>query len=179
MSYQVLAVAAAAVFLSITGLYFFISPALNAPAEVTVGEYQQDSEAPTQDMIRMPESEVALDDTVAGNGQTGSLESVEADEVQTQPVAGVPAAPEPAATVPAQLSMAQVRENNSEASCWTVINGTVYDLTSFIERHPGGARGILRLCGVDGTESFMDQHGGQARPEQTLERYALGPLTVE
>jgi hypothetical protein len=32
------------------------------------------------------------------------------------------------------------------------------------------------LCGADGTKSFMDQHGGQGRPEQELKNFLIGVL---
>ena len=31
----------------------------------------------------------------------------------------------------------QVALHNSEADCWTIIDGSVYDISSYIPRHPG------------------------------------------
>ena len=74
-------------------------------------------------------------------------------------------------------TMAQVRMHASSESCWTAIAGNVYDLTSWITKHPGGKSAILQLCGTDGTQAFNDQHGGQARPEQELATFKIGALT--
>jgi cytochrome b involved in lipid metabolism len=74
------------------------------------------------------------------------------------------------------LSLETVALNDSEASCWTVINGNVYDLTGWISSHPGGASRILGLCGIDGTSQFEGQHGGSASAEGTLESYLLGSI---
>ena len=74
------------------------------------------------------------------------------------------------------LTMEQVAMNASEESCWSVVDGSVYDLTEWINQHPGGASRISQLCGTDGTSLFQGQHGGSAAPESTLERYLLGPL---
>jgi cytochrome b involved in lipid metabolism len=74
------------------------------------------------------------------------------------------------------LTMAEVEMNDSEASCWSVIDGQVYDLTEWISRHPGGASRIIQLCGTDGTSLFQGQHGGSSGPESTLEAYLLGSL---
>jgi cytochrome b involved in lipid metabolism len=49
-------------------------------------------------------------------------------------------------------------------------------LTAYISRHPGGAKNILRICGKDGTSTFEGQHGGESRPERTLEGYFIGSL---
>jgi len=74
-------------------------------------------------------------------------------------------------------TMDQVKANNSSASCWSVIDGNVYDLTRWINSHPGGAGAIKGLCGIDGTQEFNRQHYGQRDPLQRLKLYLLGPLT--
>lgn len=76
----------------------------------------------------------------------------------------------------ATYTMQQVAEHNSAASCYTAINGSVYDLTPFITQHPGGRAAILSLCGVDGTSAFEAQHGGQRRPERELATLRIGTL---
>lgn len=54
------------------------------------------------------------------------------------------------------FTAAQVATHDSESDCWTIINGNVYDITSYIPRHPGGDE-ILRACGVDGTSLFTQR----------------------
>jgi cytochrome b involved in lipid metabolism len=66
--------------------------------------------------------------------------------------------------------------HNNEGDCWTIINGGVYNLTSWIHEHPGGAQAILGLCGKDGSTAFNAQHGGQARPENELSSFKIGIL---
>ena len=86
------------------------------------------------------------------------------------------ASPTPEVTTQSGYTMAKVKENNSAASCWTVVSGNVYDLTQWIKSHPGGSSAILSLCGTDGTASFKAQHRGSGRPESTLAGYLLAPL---
>ncbi len=74
-------------------------------------------------------------------------------------------------------TMDQVKANNTSASCWTVIDNYVYNLTNWISSHPGGAGAIRSLCGVDGTASFKAQHANQANPASRLNSYLLGPLS--
>lgn len=76
----------------------------------------------------------------------------------------------------AGYTMAQVRANNTARSCWTAIDGFVYNLTSWISSHPGGSGAILFLCGTDGSNAFKAQHENQARPAVRLDSYRLGPL---
>ena len=73
---------------------------------------------------------------------------------------------------------AEVAAHGDASSCWTIIAGNVYDLTSFVGEHPGGERNILKICGKDGTAAFEGQHGGQSRPEATLAGFLIGPLRV-
>jgi len=72
--------------------------------------------------------------------------------------------------------MAMVKTHASDASCWTVISGNVYDLTKWISQHPGGSGAIKSLCGTDGTAGFLGQHEGKSKPASRLSGYLLGPL---
>jgi hypothetical protein len=83
--------------------------------------------------------------------------------------------PTPTPTV-AGYTLAQVRANNTARSCWTAIDGFVYDLTRWINSHPGGSGAILFLCGTDGTNAFKAQHENQSRPAIRLDTYRIGPL---
>lgn len=55
-----------------------------------------------------------------------------------------------------KVSLEEVAKHNSKSDCWSVIDGKVYDLTSYIPRHTGGDE-ILRACGVDGTSLFQNR----------------------
>jgi hypothetical protein len=97
--------------------------------------------------------------------------------VTATPTPTVTATPTPTPTPTiAGYTMAQVKANNTAKSCWTAIDGFVYNLTSWISSHPGGAGAILFLCGTDGTNAFKAQHEQQARPAVRLDSYKLGPL---
>jgi hypothetical protein len=73
-------------------------------------------------------------------------------------------------------TMAQVRANNTARSCWTAIDGNVYNLTNWISAHPGGSGAILFLCGTDGTNAYKAQHENQSRPSIRLDAYRIGAL---
>jgi len=82
-----------------------------------------------------------------------------------------------ASAAAASYTMEKVKANAGATSCWTVIKGNVYDLTAWINQHPGGSSSIKSLCGVDGSSAFAAQHQGQSKPESRLAGYLLGPLT--
>jgi flavocytochrome c len=56
------------------------------------------------------------------------------------------------------MSMKDVESHNTVADCWTVIEGKVYDLSSYAEDHPGGASAIKESCGKDSTKRFLVAH---------------------
>jgi cytochrome b involved in lipid metabolism len=95
-----------------------------------------------------------------------------------KPAASATPAPTKTATAePAGYTMEKVRANNSASSCWSVIDGNVYDLTKWISSHPGGAGNIISLCGKNGTAEFASKHRGDSNPQARLRGFLLGPLS--
>jgi cytochrome b involved in lipid metabolism len=87
-------------------------------------------------------------------------------------------APLPDSTTPTvqTYTLAQVATHGGEQSCWSAINGSVYDLTSWISQHPGGDRNILKICGRDGSSAFNGQHGDNTQAQTTLKEFYIGTL---
>ena len=55
-------------------------------------------------------------------------------------------------------TMAEVGLHNKPDDCWVVIAGKVYDVSNFMEDHPGGAKALMLYAGQDGTEEFTMLH---------------------
>lgn len=55
-------------------------------------------------------------------------------------------------------SVADVAAHNSRSSCWVIVAGRAYDVTDFLDEHPGGARSILRFAGRDATAEYELLH---------------------
>lgn len=72
------------------------------------------------------------------------------------------------------ITSAEVATHNSRSSCWSIINGSVYDLTSWIPNHPGGEQAILQLCGTDGSAKFNGVHGGSQTQLTVLAGFKIG-----
>ena len=86
-----------------------------------------------------------------------------------------------AAKVPLALGLDEftadeVAQHNTASDCWTIVDGFVYDVTSFANRHPAGSEAIEEMCGVNASEDFLDEHGGQREPETWLETLKIGKL---
>lgn len=84
------------------------------------------------------------------------------------------------------LNKAEVEKHNSASDCWTIINGNVYDITSYVPRHPGGDE-ILQACGGDGSTLFNQRETTAGEPvgsgsphsssaESQLEGFKIGEL---
>ena len=56
------------------------------------------------------------------------------------------------------FTLEEIAQHNTAQDCWMAIDGTVYDLSTFIDQHPGGDD-ILRGCGIDATELFYNRDG--------------------
>lgn len=73
-------------------------------------------------------------------------------------------------------SMADVQAHATVSDCWSAINGSVYDLTSWVSRHPGGENPIKGLCGTDGSAKFNRKHASGAKPQSMLALLKIGTL---
>eukprot|EP00262_Sarcandra_glabra_P017168 TRINITY_DN57_c0_g1_i1.p1 TRINITY_DN57_c0_g1~~TRINITY_DN57_c0_g1_i1.p1 ORF type:complete len:151 (+),score=26.11 TRINITY_DN57_c0_g1_i1:48-455(+) len=62
------------------------------------------------------------------------------------------------------FSLEDVSKHNTRQDCWLVIDGKVYDVTKFLEDHPGGDEVLLSATGKDATDDFEDVgHSSSAR----------------
>lgn len=58
------------------------------------------------------------------------------------------------------------KHKDKDNGLWLIIEGNVYDVTKFVDEHPGGARVIQRMGGKDATKAFWKYHG-----ESVLAKY--------
>uniref|UniRef100_A0A8C9WKD1 Cytochrome b5 type B n=1 Tax=Scleropages formosus TaxID=113540 RepID=A0A8C9WKD1_SCLFO len=72
-------------------------------------------------------------------------------------------------------TLEEVKQHNTSTDSWLVIHDRVYDISSFLEEHPGGEEVLLEQAGADATESFEDVgHSLDAR--EMLQQYLIGEL---
>ncbi|GAB5590565.1 hypothetical protein Unana1_05465 [Umbelopsis nana] len=75
----------------------------------------------------------------------------------------------------APLSLAQVSEHNQKKDLYVAIHNKVYNITEFVEEHPGGEEVLLDEAGKDATEAFEDiGHSDEAR--EILHKYYVADL---
>lgn len=67
----------------------------------------------------------------------------------------------------------EIKQHANEKSCWLVIHGKVYDVTEFLEEHPGGYDIIVSSAGKDATQDF-DEIGHSNSAKQQLTKFFIG-----
>jgi 4-hydroxysphinganine ceramide fatty acyl 2-hydroxylase len=77
-----------------------------------------------------------------------------------------------------KYTAAQVAKHSSTKSCWVIHNNKVFDLTNFVEDHPGGSDFILDHAGKDITEVMKDTatHGHSDAAYGILSDFLIGRL---
>lgn len=107
-------------------------------------------------------------------GHTGA-EATWASRIAPYEAAPEETTPSPSSEAVAEgITLAELAKHSTREDCWTAIGDTVYDLTPYIQSHPGGAGPLENLCGKDGTSAFKSQHGSQQRPASELASLAIG-----
>nr|XP_046243139.1 cytochrome b5 isoform X2 [Scatophagus argus] len=75
-------------------------------------------------------------------------------------------------------TLEEVRLHNMSNDTWLIIHDKVYDISKFLEEHPGGEEVLLEQAGADATESFEDVgHSTDAR--EMLQQYLIGELHMD
>ncbi|KAG0689351.1 Cytochrome b2, mitochondrial precursor [Pichia californica] len=65
-----------------------------------------------------------------------------------------------------KISVEEFIKHNKADDCWITVNGNVYDLTDFIEMHPGGTTPLIQNAGHDATVLYNKIH-----PKGTIENF--------
>ena len=74
-----------------------------------------------------------------------------------------------------QISMAEVATHATPEDAWTVFRGKVYNLTPYIDFHPGGDKILRAILGKDCTAHFNKYHAW-VNGEYMLEKCKVGVL---
>ncbi|XP_073130989.1 cytochrome b5 [Henckelia pumila] len=78
-------------------------------------------------------------------------------------------------TITKLYTMEEASEHDTREDCWVVIDGKVYDVTTYLEEHPGGDDILLEVTGKDATDEFEDAgHSKTAR--ELMGQFFIGEL---
>lgn len=91
-----------------------------------------------------------------------------------------------ASTGVSMLDMTEISKHNKSSDCWFLIDGKVYNITSYFGKHPGGSGTMSATCGKDATSAYKTKdpysasagsstaHSGRA--QSLLSNYYIGDL---
>ena len=71
------------------------------------------------------------------------------------------------------FSLCEVRRHRSRSDCWLVAHGRIYDVTLFMDSHPGGIASIMKHAGSDSTVDY-EFHSSKAR--KLWAKYYIGRI---
>ena len=71
---------------------------------------------------------------------------------------------------------AEVRAHDGGDDCWMIVRGEVYDVTAWVEKHPGGRTVLEQYAGRDVTDAFTAYHGGERNVLARLRTMRVGTV---
>lgn len=94
----------------------------------------------------------------------------------TKPIPKPPPVAESDTESDTKFTLKEVARHTSSDDLWMIVHDQVYNVTQFIEDHPGGAEVLFDCAGIDATLAFDDvRHSDDAI--QMLSQCRLGELT--
>ncbi|XP_073991975.1 cytochrome b5 reductase 4 isoform X2 [Rhodnius prolixus] len=77
--------------------------------------------------------------------------------------------------VPQRVTREQLANHKSKDNAWICLRGNVYNITRYLDFHPGGVEELLRGAGIDATTLFNQVHSW-VNFESILQKCLVGPL---
>uniref|UniRef100_A0A7S3K3K6 Cytochrome b5 heme-binding domain-containing protein n=1 Tax=Aureoumbra lagunensis TaxID=44058 RepID=A0A7S3K3K6_9STRA len=75
-----------------------------------------------------------------------------------------------------RFTRCEIRRHSTAESCWLVAGSTIYDVTSFIPRHPAGTYSIVRNAGGRDCTEDLAFHSGKA--QKLWNQHKIGRLML-
>uniref|UniRef100_A0A8C2F9Y1 Cytochrome b5 reductase 4 n=1 Tax=Cyprinus carpio TaxID=7962 RepID=A0A8C2F9Y1_CYPCA len=77
-----------------------------------------------------------------------------------------------------EVTEEELKKHNTRNDCWTCIRGMVYNVSAYMDFHPGGEEELMRAAGIDSTELF-DQVHRWVNYESMLKECLVGRMAVK
>jgi len=76
--------------------------------------------------------------------------------------------------LPTDITLEELKKHKTEDDAWIAVYDKVYDVTEYLQRHPGG-KIMLQAAGTDGTSLFEHYHSW-VKYDYLLKKWYKGPL---
>jgi alkylation response protein AidB-like acyl-CoA dehydrogenase/predicted heme/steroid binding protein len=73
------------------------------------------------------------------------------------------------------FTVSDVSSHNTENDCWIIVHNKVYDMTPFLNDHPGGKKIVLKVAGQDASKQFDNFHN-QAILDKYTPKLCIGEI---
>ena len=57
-----------------------------------------------------------------------------------------------------KVSKEELSKHNKQSDCWIAVHGKVYNITPYLDFHPGGVDEMMRGAGIEATKIFNEVH---------------------
>lgn len=92
--------------------------------------------------------------------------------IPSKPVVVTPPKPTPTPVPTTGLTASVVATHKTQNNCWIIVSGKVYNVTSYINFHPGGTTAMVNQCGKDATVAFNTK-GAVVHTQQLQKIFSL------
>ncbi|XP_013982125.1 cytochrome b5 [Salmo salar] len=75
-------------------------------------------------------------------------------------------------------TLEEVKTHNTTTDAWLIIHDKVYNVTSFLQEHPGGVEIVMMEAGADATASF-EAVGHSPDAKEMLIQFYIGELQMD
>jgi hypothetical protein len=79
---------------------------------------------------------------------------------------------QPTQTPGAAISAQEVATHSSSGDCWIIVSNKVYNVSSYLSSHPGGASAIAPYCGKEATRAFQTKDLGGSGSNHSNRAYS-------
>ncbi|KFB46995.1 AGAP002113-PA-like protein [Anopheles sinensis] len=74
-----------------------------------------------------------------------------------------------------QYSIADVASHNKPNDVWMIIHDKVYDVTKFLQEHPGGEEVLIEVAGKEASSEF-DDVGHSTDAKESMKQFLVGEI---
>lgn len=117
---------------------------------------------------------------IATIGQSFLIKKEPAEKAAQEEVTQNEIAAERKEAASGKITIEEIAKHNTAEDCWLLIDNKVYDVTSYVNSHPGG-KTILEGCGMDATILFNTKPMGSGTPHSesantNLQNFLIGEI---